>query len=149
MVFDLMGTCADWHTSIVKALDSKASTGLAVLNYSQVAKDWRVGFFHGIYSSFQCGERSPDIDDMHRIVLDRILEERAVDCEEWNRDVRADLVDAWYHQLGQLKVDPLMILSCCSLARRGRTHQTAETEDGFVSDDFFRFVSQASVKNSP
>ncbi len=74
----------------------------STFDYSQLAFDWRAGFFAAIFASFQRGEQSPDIDIVHREVLDRLLLERGVGMDIWDVLVREKLVSAWHHQLRQL-----------------------------------------------
>lgn len=109
LTFDLMGTCTDWHTSILHALVTTPDLPLdPPLDYSQLALDWRAGFFQAIFTSFQRGEQAPDIDLFHRQVLDRLLSNRGVNGDIWGDDVREHLVRAWHHQLGQLMQPPIL-----------------------------------------
>lgn len=99
-MFDLMGTCVDWKSSIVAALErcpplTPVREGSP--DYGQFAMEWRAGFFRDIFAAFERGEGSPDIDVVHRRVLDGMLEERKA-SEEWNDDVRSKLVAAWHSQ---------------------------------------------------
>ena len=97
LAFDLMGTCVDWHTSITRALDENAPKNVKKpLDHSRLALDWRAGFFSAILDSFQRQEQSPDIDIIHRTVLDRLLVEEHVD--DWSDDIRDQLVRAWHVQ---------------------------------------------------
>jgi hypothetical protein len=101
LIFDLMGTCCDWFSSIVPALE--ASPSLPNLPHSAMPKlaiDWREGFFKEIHFRFSTGEKAEDIDITHRRVLDRLLEERGIDCMLWDNEVRNLLVDHWHSQIG-------------------------------------------------
>jgi hypothetical protein len=101
LVFDLMGTCTDWHTSILTAMRRYPQpVPLVDSDLPALATAWRAGFFRAIFSSFDAGEESPDIDVVHAQVLDRILEARGVGKDSWNDAVRADLVQAWHNQRG-------------------------------------------------
>jgi len=108
LTFDLMGTCVDWHTSIVHALHSIPQPRSSdPVDPSQLAKDWRAGFFQTTFDSFQRGEHNPDMDVVHRQVLDRLLGDRGVGHDVWNDEVRERLVRAWHHQSGELRCSRL------------------------------------------
>lgn len=101
LVFDLMGTCTDWHTSILTAMRRYAlPIPLADSDLPALATAWRAGFFRAIFTSFEAGEESPDIDVIHARVLDGLLEAKGVGQETWNATVRKDLVQAWHNQQG-------------------------------------------------
>src|ERR1700691_4597570 len=79
LIFDLMGTCADWHTSIVSAMrEHPIPLPLVDSDLPALASEWRAGFFRAIIASFKAGEESPDIDIVHARVLDELLEARGV-----------------------------------------------------------------------
>lgn len=101
IIFDLMGTCCDWHSSLLPAL--QASPSLPLLPASELSKfatDWRAGFFEEIHARFQAGEPAEDIDVTHRRVLDQLLDAKGVDETMWDEDVRRKLVDQWHFQRG-------------------------------------------------
>ena len=98
VLFDLMGTCVDWKSSIVAALhDCPHAPGIHPNDYEVLATDWRAGFFKRILAL--SGQQSPDIDEIHRDVLNALLADRGVSEDDWDADVRARLVAAWHHQL--------------------------------------------------
>ena len=98
VLFDLMGTCVDWKSSIVAALhDCPHAPGIHPNDYEVLATDWRAGFFERILAL--SGQQSPDIDEIHRDVLNALLADRGVSEDDWDADVRARLVAAWHHQL--------------------------------------------------
>lgn len=99
LVFDLMGTCTDWHTSIVAAMLRQAPPPpLTDADLPVLAMAWRTGFFRAIFASYTAGEQAPSIDEVHARVLDAILAERGVGTEVWNASVREQLVHAWHDQ---------------------------------------------------
>ncbi|KUJ23709.1 haloacid dehalogenase [Mollisia scopiformis] len=101
LVFDLMGTCCDWHSSLLPSL--QASPTLEQLPSSELSKfanDWRAGFFAEIHARFQARDPTEDIDITHRRLLDRLLSARGVDLKIWDEDVRQKLVDQWHFQIG-------------------------------------------------
>jgi hypothetical protein len=102
LIFDLMGTCCDWYSSLLPALTSSPDPPLLPsLELSQLALGWRAGFFDEIHARFQAGEAAEDIDVTHRRVLDRILHEKGIDLSMWNDEVRRKLVDQWHKQIGE------------------------------------------------
>jgi hypothetical protein len=103
LIFDLMGTCCDWYSSIVPALLS--SPNLPILppaELFQLAKDWRAGFFDEIHKRFQAKEPAEDIDVIHRRVLDRLLDAKGVKFTLWDDTVRQRLVYQWHLQIGMV-----------------------------------------------
>ncbi|KAK7756718.1 hypothetical protein SLS62_001159 [Diatrype stigma] len=68
--FDFMGTCLDWHSSVVRALPQAIPEPIR----SAMALDWRQAFFEDIqFRSFQ-NMPQLDIDAAHRWALLRVLE---------------------------------------------------------------------------
>jgi phosphoglycolate phosphatase-like HAD superfamily hydrolase len=101
LMFDLMGTCVDWKSSIVRALEQCPPLALHAredsTDFGLLAMEWRAGFFKDIFAAFKRDEETPDIDVVHRRVLDGMLERRNA-SKEWNEEVRSKLVAAWHSQ---------------------------------------------------
>lgn len=98
LIFDLMGTCCDWKSGIVSTLaETPSLQTLTDHDRSQLAADWRSGFFNEIHARFESGAPQEDIDLTHRRVLDRILAQRRLDATE---EERRTLVGKWHRQLG-------------------------------------------------
>jgi len=103
-VFDLMGTCTDWHSSITTAMHKyPLPAQLSEAELPKLALEWRSGFFKYILNSFAAGEESPSIDEVHTRVLDEILSARGIDNGVWNQHIRERLVDAWHDQKRKLR----------------------------------------------
>ena len=102
LLFDLMGTCCDWRSSIEPLLSSTPalSSRLPTADLQQLAVDWRAGFFEEIHARFHAGEGQEDIDITHRRVLDRLLEQLGITGEECGERERRDLVIGWHSQIG-------------------------------------------------
>lgn len=102
LLFDLMGTCCDWKSSIQPKLASipVLSAQLSDAEIAQLATDWRAGFFEEIHARFCAGAEPEDIDVTHRRVLDRLLAERGIGLEECGDGDRSALVRSWHWQLG-------------------------------------------------
>ena len=99
LVFDLMGTCCDWYSSILPALQSApAIPALPAEALSQFAIEWRAGFFKEVETRRQAGQSLEDIDVTHRRVLNYLLLAREVTPAQWNDSVRNELVQAWHRQ---------------------------------------------------
>ena len=122
LFFDLMGTCLDWHSSIVRALPANnlllpSSCDLQVEQehltpQSQFALRWRQGFFDEIHARFERGEGQEDIDVTHLRVLDRLLLDAQPADEEaqgtWSESQRRDAVDAWHDMRAWPDVGPAL-----------------------------------------
>lgn len=107
LFFDLMGTCLDWHSSIMDvplaahllapdpgagAAPSRREDGLDAR--AQFALRWRQGFFDEIHARFHRGEEQEDIDLTHRRVLDRLVE--GTGAASWSEAERQTAVNAWH-----------------------------------------------------
>lgn len=99
LVFDLMGTCTDWHTSITLAISRlPVPANLEPSELRSLAIEWRAEFFRYILDSFARGEQSPDIDIVHHQVLNKLLTKHNVGYDVWNTAAREQLVEAWHFQ---------------------------------------------------
>jgi hypothetical protein len=99
LIFDLMGTCTDWHSSIVSSMRRcPVPTPLQDKHLPGLASEWRAGFFKAVFAKFEAGEDPPDIDVVHAAVLDELLSKRGVTQEVWDASIRADLVSSWHSQ---------------------------------------------------
>lgn len=99
LLFDLMGTCCDWYSSILNIINASPSIiGLPPQKREQLAKDWRAGFFSEIHARFRAGQPSEDIDITHRRVLDDLLALGGIGNDAWDNDVRKKLVVGWHDQ---------------------------------------------------
>jgi 2-haloalkanoic acid dehalogenase type II len=109
LFFDLMGTCCDWHTSILSLLTSLPSPrNLPQTELSAFALAWREGFFEEIHARFTQGLPQEDIDVTHGRVLDSLLAERGVKVEDWEKQVRDNLVKGWHEQIAWPDVIPAL-----------------------------------------
>ena len=105
ILFDLMGTCLDWYSSLVPLLEiSPPHPSLPPGSLPQLALDWRAGFFDEIHRRFEEKLLQEDIDVTHRRVLDGLLEDRNVGggADGWGEEVRERLVQGWHTQRGML-----------------------------------------------
>lgn len=101
IVFDLMGTCVDWYSSILPTLESAPSIpALPAESLPQLAADWRAGFFKETQVRKEASQPVEDIDVTHRRVLNWLLLARGVTPAQWDDGVRTKLVGAWHEQKG-------------------------------------------------
>ncbi|KAK4705247.1 hypothetical protein P7C70_g959, partial [Phenoliferia sp. Uapishka_3] len=101
-VLDLMGTCCDWHSSILPALrDAPLLPALPASGLPAFASEWRATFFKEIHRQFQASEGPENIDFTHRKVLDQMLDARGIGMGDWGEDVRCELVMRWHLQIGE------------------------------------------------
>jgi 2-haloalkanoic acid dehalogenase type II len=72
VLFDFMGTCLDWHSSITSVLPQSLSQETR----SALALEWRQSYFDANTSRLQAGQSPEDIDVTHRRTLLALLEEK-------------------------------------------------------------------------
>jgi 2-haloalkanoic acid dehalogenase type II len=106
ILFDLMGTCVDWHSSILPTLlacanehisgDTSAGNQDALM--ATIAMRWREKFFSEIHAAFLADPTRPpeDIDVTHRRTLDKLLIEYGLD--RLTEEQRIQCVAAWHKQ---------------------------------------------------
>lgn len=103
IIFDLMGTCVDWYSSILPALETAPATpALPSKSLPQLAADWRAGFFKETRTRREASQPIEDIDVTHRRVLNWLLLARGVTPAHWDDGVRKKLVAAWHEQRGRV-----------------------------------------------
>lgn len=98
IVFDLMGTCTDWHSALLPLITSLPSLAPPLpYTLGEFLLQWRLGFFAEIHARFERGEPNEDIDFTHRRVLDNLVGE----SEGWDDEMRERLVRGWHNQVGE------------------------------------------------
>ena len=103
IVFDLMGTCVDWYSTILPALENAPTIpALPTDSLPQLAIDWRAGFFKETSNRREASQPVEDIDITHRRVLNWLLLARGVTPTQWDDDVRNKLVAAWHEVKGKI-----------------------------------------------
>ena len=102
IVFDLIGTCVDWYSAILPALESAPPTPtLPLQSLPQLAADWRTGFFQETQARRDASQPVEDVDVTHRRVLNWLLLARGVTPAQWDDGVRNKLVGAWHELRGK------------------------------------------------
>lgn len=96
LFFDFMGTCLDWHSTIVKTLPERIPNTLRV----ELSLAWREAFFEDIHARFSKGLPPEDIDVTHARLLGHLLAaDPRFSAIELNEQERAAAVKAWHHML--------------------------------------------------
>ncbi|KIL86933.1 haloacid type ii [Fusarium avenaceum] len=92
--FDFMGTCLDWHSSVVQALPSAIPEAEA----SKFALEWRRQYF--ISNSERLAQKlePEDIDDTLLRVLDSILDQSPIYKSHFDAQAKKRLISAWHSQ---------------------------------------------------
>ncbi|KAI8143831.1 haloacid dehalogenase, type II [Fennellomyces sp. T-0311] len=91
-VFDVFGTCVDWRTSVSRELEQYIST--PGTDYRALADNWRQGYYASIRKLAETNPNPfPDLDTVHREILDRILEEENIALDE---EARVNLNQCWH-----------------------------------------------------
>ena len=81
LAFDVFGTVVDWHGSIWR----EAEAMIPGIDGKRFASAWRAGYKPAM-DEVRSGQRGwTKIDDLHRIILDRILQDFAIDLDQASR----------------------------------------------------------------
>lgn len=82
LAFDVFGTVVDWHGSIWR----EAEAMIPGIDGNQFASAWRAGYKPAM-DEVRSGQRGwTKIDDLHRIILDRLLDEWGIRLAEAQRE---------------------------------------------------------------
>ncbi|OHE98618.1 haloacid dehalogenase [Colletotrichum orchidophilum] len=92
--FDFMGTCLNWHASVVESLPSAIPKDEA----SKFALEWRRQYFIQNAQRHAQGLEPEDIDITFARVLDNLLTQSPVHADHFSPDVKARLIKAWHSQ---------------------------------------------------
>lgn len=94
VLFDFMGTCLDWHSSILTILPSALSKAAK----SDFALEWRQTYFDANAARSRNGEPPEDIDATHRQTLLDVLDRHPEIKPLFTQDVQDKAVAAWHGQ---------------------------------------------------
>lgn len=92
--FDFMGTCLDWHSSIVGALPPAFPES----DRSKFALEWRQAYFDYNAERIKQGRPVEDFDLTQLRVLDLFVEEQPEIKHLFSAEAKERLVAAWHHQ---------------------------------------------------
>ena len=129
LAFDVFGTVVDWHGSIGR----EAEALIAGVDGNQFASAWRAGYKPAM-DEVRSGQRGwTKIDDLHRIILDRILDQFGIQLDEGQRH---ELNRAW-HRLapwpdtvdGMLRLKSRFVLTTLSNGNLGLLANMAKHAD--------------------
>ena len=94
VLFDFMGTCLDWHSSIVSALPSPIPQHVK----SQFALDWRQMYFDANTARIKNSQPTENIDITHQTTLLQMLDKHPDIAPLFTPEVQARAIAAWHHQ---------------------------------------------------
>jgi 2-haloalkanoic acid dehalogenase type II len=94
VLFDFMGTCLDWHSSIIAALPSPLSSETS----SKFALQWRQSYFDANTIRHNAGKPPEDIDTTHRRVLEEVLDRHPDIKPFFTQEVKNQAIKAWHSQ---------------------------------------------------
>jgi FMN phosphatase YigB (HAD superfamily) len=101
LVFDLMGTCVDWHSSLLSLLPITRSQPSQPTAHDALLTAWRAVFFAEIQSRHVAKLPPEDIDVTHRRLLETLLHERGLgETDGWTEEKKVELVQGWHFQQG-------------------------------------------------
>ncbi len=94
LTFDVFGTVVDWRSSIIRELREFGISQGTVIDWAGFADKWRAGYAPSM-DMVRKGELPwTDIDTLHRMVLDRLLEE--YNFTDMSEDEIEHLNNAWH-----------------------------------------------------
>jgi 2-haloalkanoic acid dehalogenase type II len=94
VLFDFMGTCLDWHSSILPVLPSALSQDAK----SDFALEWRQTYFDANTARLRNGEPPEDIDTTHQRTLLAMLDKHADLKPLFTQEVQEKAIAAWHSQ---------------------------------------------------
>lgn len=94
VLFDFMGTCLDWHSSILLILPSALSQAAK----SDFALEWRQAYFDANAARSRIGEPPEDIDVTHQQTLLDVLGKHPDIKPLFTQDLQDKAVAAWHGQ---------------------------------------------------
>src|SRR6476619_5578016 len=96
LVFDVFGKVVDWRTSISREVGELAERKRLRVDGAKFADAWRAGYVPGM-NRVRTGELPwTRLDDLHRMILDEILDEFALDGLS---EVEKDTLNRAWHRL--------------------------------------------------
>jgi 2-haloacid dehalogenase len=104
VLFDFMGTCLDWHSTIISVLPSTL-TAEAKANF---ALQWRQTYFDANTARIQNGEPPEDIETTHRRTLHELLGKHPDFKPLFTQAIQDKAVAAWHSQKAWPDVSPAL-----------------------------------------
>jgi 2-haloalkanoic acid dehalogenase type II len=94
VLFDFMGTCLDWHSSIVAALP----TAVPESERSTFALEWRQAYFDENIKRLREGKPVEDFDETQRRILESFLSQNQSIKHLFSTEAKDHIIAAWHHQ---------------------------------------------------
>lgn len=94
LAFDVGGTVFDWHSTVRDEIDALAHTKGLDLNGAEFANRWRRGMFGELGRVIRGQSEWMNIDALHRIVLDRLLDQYSI--QSLSEQEKRDLNQVWH-----------------------------------------------------
>jgi len=98
LIFDLMGTCLDWHSTVSRALKEAFSLPEGE-RPPLTATSWQSKCFPGTFDRYEDGLPQEDIDETRRRTLRALLHAKGLSMDDEKVDA---CVQAWHSQIGRL-----------------------------------------------
>lgn len=92
--FDFMGTCLDWHKSVVESFPASVTAGEA----SKIALEWRRQYFLENDRRVRQNEPPEDIDDTLARVLEGVLDQFRDHQPTFDSEGKNRMIEAWHNQ---------------------------------------------------
>ncbi|KAL0576427.1 hypothetical protein V5O48_005563 [Marasmius crinis-equi] len=94
VLFDFMGTCLYWHTTIVQVLPKELTED----QKSHFALNWRQTYFDTNAARIRNNQPPEDIDETHRRTLDVMLDQHPDFKPFFTDAIRQEAIAAWHRQ---------------------------------------------------
>jgi len=98
LIFDLMGTCLDWHSAVSPVLE-KAFSFPEGQRLPFTVAHWRWKCFEGMFDCYEAGRPQEDIDETRRRSLVALIHAKELSMDE---DELEACVQAWHSQIGKV-----------------------------------------------
>ncbi|KAL6400170.1 Haloacid dehalogenase, type II [Ilyonectria robusta] len=92
--FDFMGTCLDWHTSVVQSLPASIPKTEA----SNLALEWRRQYFIENDQRFHQNLQPEDIDETLSRTLQVVLDQSPNHKSHFDAEIKRRMIEAWHSQ---------------------------------------------------
>ncbi|KAG8874302.1 hypothetical protein FRB97_005999 [Tulasnella sp. 331] len=101
LVFDLIGTCTNWHAAVSACLKAHAQRSEDQQIQSRSPQDWdhfahlwRSAFFKLVAKLAEKDEMM-DIGQVYRETLTEVMKETGIDQGDWDESIQQDLLKSW------------------------------------------------------
>jgi 2-haloacid dehalogenase len=95
LVFDVGGTVLDWHAGVSASLRQLGEEKGVSANWPRVANHWRYAALNAMLTQYKGRAQGLNIDGVHRMTLDDVLEEFSLNI--FNQNDRDRLTGSWHN----------------------------------------------------